>query len=85
MDFVVNLADLIDGHNRGTNTEKEAMATVMSELERLKCRNKARMARRLDLELVLVLSSACPHGWKPRALLLHEVGPWFDPRVRHLE
>ncbi|EER06430.1 hypothetical protein Pmar_PMAR006241 [Perkinsus marinus ATCC 50983] len=40
VDFVVNLADLIDGHNRGTNTEKEAMATVMSELERLKCRNK---------------------------------------------
>ncbi|KAF4714300.1 hypothetical protein FOZ62_010451, partial [Perkinsus olseni] len=27
VDFVVNLADLIDGHNRGTGTQKEAMAT----------------------------------------------------------
>ncbi|KAF4748414.1 hypothetical protein FOZ62_031705 [Perkinsus olseni] len=40
VDFVVNLADLIDGHNRGTGTQKEAMATVMEEFERLSCRDK---------------------------------------------
>ncbi|KAF4732034.1 hypothetical protein FOZ63_008699 [Perkinsus olseni] len=40
VDFVVNLADLIDGHNRGTGTQKEAMATVMEEFERLNCRDK---------------------------------------------
>ncbi|KAF4655338.1 hypothetical protein FOL47_009476 [Perkinsus chesapeaki] len=40
VDFVLNLADLIDGHNRGTNTQKEAMATVLQELDKLDCRDK---------------------------------------------